>query len=83
MIDFSLQEVRANVLGFVAMKTLPKWLVSLMIKFGLVGFFTKYFQYSKKSLKETLDELTDNEQLKAVLSYSFGDYGEEVFYYLA
>ena len=65
-----------NVLGVVLFKMLPKWLVSIVIKLGLVNFLTKYFKYSSKTVKQVLDELTDNKQLKAVLSYSFGDYGK-------
>ena len=37
---------------------------------------TKYFQLSSKTVKQVLDSLTDNKDLKAVLAYSFGDYGQ-------
>ena len=38
--------------------------------------FTKYFQHSNRSLQEVLNEITDNTDLRAVLAYSFGDYGK-------
>ena len=37
---------------------------------------TEFFKFSKRSLKEVLDELTENKDLKAVLAYNFGDYGK-------
>ena len=43
---------------------------------GLLHKFTNYFKYASKTLQQVLDEITDNDDLKAVLSYSFGDYGE-------
>ena len=63
-------------LGVVALKMQPMWLAGLLAKTGLVHLFTKYFKYSSRTLEEVLDELTDNKDLKAVLGYSFGDYGE-------
>ena len=63
-------------MGAILFKTVPKWILAIIIKLGLVGYVTKYFKYSSKTLKQTLDEITDNKQLKAVLSYSFGDYGK-------
>lgn len=43
----------------------------------LVGpLFTKeYLKTAKRTTKEVLDELTDNQELKAVLSAQYGDYG--------
>lgn len=38
--------------------------------------FRSYAKYHGTSLKTLLDDLTDNEELKAVLSYCWGDYGK-------
>ncbi len=39
-------------------------------------FFTdKYFEFSDRTTKEVLDELTDNQELKDVLAGQYGDYG--------
>ena len=38
---------------------------------------TNYFKYSQRTLTEVLEELTDNQDLRAVLGYCFGDYGEK------
>ena len=69
------QEVRQNLLGVVALKMKSKWLMKLLIMTGLLHHITKYFSYSKKSLEQVLSEITDNKDLRAVLAYSFGDYG--------
>jgi len=56
-------------------KVIPKWIVRLLIATGLIHLMTGYFKLSRRTLKEVLDEITDNANLKAVLSYSWGDYG--------
>ena len=70
-----LVEVRKAMLGFVSIKVMPRWAGRLLVKTGLVNWYTSYFELSKKSLTEVLEELTDNATLRAVLSYNFGDYG--------
>ena len=47
-------------------------MVSLII---VLYRFTKFFKYADRTVEEVLDELTDNDDLKAVLAYGFGDYG--------
>ena len=60
---------------FASLKVMPKRFAKFLISTGLVNLLTD-FKHSKKTLKEVLDELTDNKELKAVLAYNFGDYGE-------
>ena len=35
-------------------------------------------EYYTRSLSDVLDELTDDQELKAVLAYSYGDYGRVI-----
>jgi all-trans-retinol 13,14-reductase len=48
---------------------------------GFIKFFTSpfmdngYANFAKKTTKQVLDEISDNDELKAVLSAQFGDYG--------
>ena len=72
---FRRQEVRQNMLGMIMLKMKSKWFCRLLINTGLIHHITKYFKYSSRSVDEVMRELTDNEELRAVLSYSFGDYG--------
>jgi all-trans-retinol 13,14-reductase len=52
-------------------KALPKF-----VQFFATPFLNKpYEKFYKKTTKQTLDEISDNEELKAVLSAQFGDYG--------
>ncbi|MEZ4916062.1 MAG: NAD(P)/FAD-dependent oxidoreductase [Chitinophagales bacterium] len=47
-----------------------------ILSYTLGWAFKKYFaQYAKKTTQSVLDELTNNQRLKAVLSAQFGDYG--------
>ena len=59
-----------------AAKHLPKWLMSVLISTGLFQKITgDYFRLAGMTVKEVLDSVTSNEELKSVLSYCFGDYG--------
>ncbi|XP_078700777.1 all-trans-retinol 13,14-reductase-like [Branchiostoma floridae x Branchiostoma belcheri] len=60
--------------GFILMKTLPLWLVKLFIRTGLVSRQTSFFHYMSRSTREVMDSFTDNKDLKAVLSYNYGDF---------
>ena len=57
------------------LKVQSRFVVNFLIRTGLLHYITKYFYFSRKTLKEVMDEITDNEELKAVLSYCFGNYG--------
>ena len=52
------------------MKIIPKWLAKILLFSGLFGYvFKVYMKYHQFSIQQVLDKLTDNEELKAVLSY--------------
>ncbi len=57
------------------LKLLPRWFVGILIRSGLLRWYVPELEYYQKSLSQVLDGLTDNQELKAVLTYSFGDYG--------
>ena len=59
----------------VLLKLLPYWFVNLVISSGLLQWMSPIMKYYTKSLTDVLDGLTDNHELKAVLAYSYGDYG--------
>ena len=71
-----MQEVRINMMGMMMVKVMPKWVVRLLSGTGILHLMTKYFKHARRSLSEVLDELTDDADFKAVLSYSWGDYGK-------
>ena len=58
------------------MKVMPRKLCDFLINSGIIKLLTSFFYYADLSLKDAMDEITDNEDLKAVLSYNFGDYGK-------
>ena len=60
--------------GIIILKVLPKLLVAFLMKTGLYRLFS-CFKYTSVTLQQTLDGLTDNQDLKTVLSYICGDYG--------
>jgi all-trans-retinol 13,14-reductase len=64
---------RSSGLGknFFKERTLPPLLAKIIGPF----WRNKYLELSDRTTKEVLDELTDNDELKAVLSAQYGDYG--------
>jgi len=58
------------------LKTLPTRLVDWIIKLRLLNIFTSYGEYASLTTQQFLDSITDNKELKAVLAYCYGDYGE-------
>ncbi|CAG5128421.1 unnamed protein product, partial [Candidula unifasciata] len=64
-------------IGIIAFKVLPARMASFLINSGLYRLVFKCYRkgYASTSLQQVLDELTDNKQLKLVLSYICGDYG--------
>ena len=59
---------------FKYIKFFPQWFVSFLNYTGLV-YHSDFFQMSKKTLQDVLNDITDNEDLKTVLAYNFGCYG--------
>jgi len=57
--------------NFFKERTLPPLLAKIIGPF----WRNKYLALSDRTTKEVLDELTDNDELKAVLSAQYGDYG--------
>lgn len=70
-----LRRLRAVEEVMAALKLLPLWFSRLLIRSGLLHWFFPLLRYCERPLQEVLDGLTSNRELKAVLSYSFGDYG--------
>ena len=62
--------------GLILPKIFPRWIVYILLKTGLIyKMFPIFNKYAKMTLGETLDTITDNAELKAVLSYAYGDLG--------
>ncbi|ESO82424.1 hypothetical protein LOTGIDRAFT_198008 [Lottia gigantea] len=70
-----IMKARAGYTGLMMLKYLPKWLCKILIFTGIIHWISEYFKYSQMSVIQVLDTLTDNIELKATLSYIFGDYG--------
>ncbi|XP_022341666.2 all-trans-retinol 13,14-reductase-like [Crassostrea virginica] len=71
-----LKEARHFFTGCVVLKVVPKWLARILVSTGLINIiFKAYGRFGKVSLKDVLDSVTSDDELKATLSYIFGDYG--------
>ncbi len=70
-----LKRLRRSTLTMALLKMLPRWCSNLLISSGLVAWTNPDMAYYQISLTQVLDDMFTDEELKAVLSYSFGDYG--------
>ena len=60
----------------ILLKILPLWLSLFLIKTGLLQLITKLWKAPLvTSTKDTIERLTSNKDLQAVMCYSWGDYG--------
>ena len=59
---------------FKYIKFFPQWFVAFLDYTGLI-YHSDFFQLGKKTLQDVLNDITDNEDLKTVLAYNFGFYG--------
>ncbi|NXG14407.1 RETST reductase, partial [Grallaria varia] len=57
------------------LKMLPRFLAGLLCRSGLLPLFCSFSRMGSRSLKEVVDGLTANPELRAVLSYIFPTYG--------
>lgn len=71
-----LKRFRSSSMGLGLLKLLPLSLVHWLVSSGLFMWVFPMFKYYNRSLSSVLNELTDDKDLRAVLAYSYGDYGE-------
>ncbi|XP_007234548.2 all-trans-retinol 13,14-reductase [Astyanax mexicanus] len=57
------------------LKFLPTPIAKLMVYTGIVNLLSYFFRYGTRSLTEVVNGLTENKDLRAVLCYIFGTYG--------
>ena len=73
-----LKSLRQSTQIMAALKMVPKWFANFLISCGLVQRLSPGIKYYQRSLTQVLNDIFTDEELKAVLAYSFGDYGEGV-----
>ena len=71
-----MSEVRRMGLALGFLKLLPLWFSKLLIRTGVFTWMFPFFKDWRKTVQQTMDELTDNNDLKVVMSYDFMNYGE-------
>ncbi|XP_041350179.1 all-trans-retinol 13,14-reductase-like isoform X2 [Gigantopelta aegis] len=70
------KKVLRNYLAPYVIKFMPLGFATFMVRCGLYNLmFRNYFKYSQVTLETILNSVTDNAELKGVLSYVSGDYG--------
>ncbi|KAM8973549.1 all-trans-retinol 13,14-reductase [Pelodytes ibericus] len=69
------KKVAGRVADMGVLKMLPLPIARFLCRIGLVKLISPFFRYASRSVTEVINELTDNKELRAVLSYIFGTYG--------
>ncbi|XP_032442578.1 all-trans-retinol 13,14-reductase-like isoform X2 [Xiphophorus hellerii] len=79
-IDEYLRLVKKTEFGswlFVVLKLCPLPLAKFLIHTGLVKHLSFFFKMAPRSLRDVVNELTENKDLRAVFTYIFGTYGNK------
>lgn len=71
----SLQSSGRGIVLLGILKMLPRFLAALLIHSRLLSRLCSFSYLASCSLKEVVDDLTPNPELRAVLSYLFPTYG--------
>ncbi|KAG0715457.1 putative all-trans-retinol 13,14-reductase [Chionoecetes opilio] len=61
--------------NYMVVKFIPLWAVWLLEKTGLINYFTGFYKWNKKTCREVVSEVTQNQELRDIFCYCFGDYG--------
>ncbi|KFQ49421.1 Putative all-trans-retinol 13,14-reductase, partial [Nestor notabilis] len=69
------KSVRRGVLLLVILKLVPRALVTLLCRSGLLPWLCPFSRLASRSLKEVVAGLTSNHELRAIFSYIFPTYG--------
>ena len=68
-------------MGLMIPKLLPLKLAKILIKTGIFNLLCRrYLKMCGTSVKEALDEISDNKEFKGVLCYIFGDLGRYILF---
>ncbi|MEE6510882.1 hypothetical protein FKM82_031226 [Ascaphus truei] len=69
------KKVSGRIQDMVMLKMIPLALARFLCRSGLVHWFSPFFSYASRSVAEVINGLTENQELRTVLSYIFGTYG--------
>ena len=73
---FNMQkQVMRSFLPAMMVKYMPAKLIRILRKLNLFNRIFSYYNFCEVSLKEVVENLTDNKDLQAILYYNYGDYG--------
>ncbi|EJW81699.1 hypothetical protein WUBG_07392 [Wuchereria bancrofti] len=73
--DFVLKCLNINLWWLTGVKHIPLFFVRLLSKFSLINFFTNLFKYCELNLIDVMKSYGLSDEVKAVISYYFVNYG--------
>ena len=71
-----MEEATQSARVMIILKLLPKPLVKCLLALKIIQWFFPFTKYLTMTVKEILDKVTDNVDLKSALAYDFGNYGK-------
>ena len=75
MSEFHQQKAGRSVWFLCLLKLVPVPLAKFLVYTGLANRLSFFFRMASRSVTEVVNELTENNDLRAVFSYVFGTYG--------
>ncbi|XP_063613481.1 all-trans-retinol 13,14-reductase-like [Penaeus indicus] len=70
-----LEEIREGNSKSILVKVLPLWLVWFLNTTGLLSYITDFYDWNAKSCREVVYGITENQELRDIFCYCFGDFG--------
>ncbi|KAK7076744.1 hypothetical protein SK128_022175, partial [Halocaridina rubra] len=70
-----LEEVKSGNTSSMIVKLIPLWMVWILEKTGLINFVTNFYKWNALTCKEVVWGLTENQELRDIFCYCFGDFG--------
>lgn len=70
-----MKELRPSNAQSMIVKFIPLWAVWLLQVTGLINFFTTFYKWNAKTCKEVVWDITENQELRDIFCYCFGDFG--------
>ncbi|KAG7165433.1 All-trans-retinol 13,14-reductase-like [Homarus americanus] len=70
-----MKEIHPGNTKSILVKFIPLWAVWLLQTTGLINYITNFYEWNSKTCKEVVWGLTENQELRDIFCYCYGDYG--------
>ncbi|XP_068202476.1 all-trans-retinol 13,14-reductase-like [Palaemon carinicauda] len=70
-----MKDVRKGSRTAILVKFIPLWCAKILEVTGLINLITNYYKWNSVLVSDVLADITENQELRDILCYNFGDFG--------